>query len=68
MTFESLLDDPGTSHDGGITFPEDYDYMPYEELLDMPLLFQEVPRVVLKLKKAGNAWKANDPFYNEYEA
>uniref|UniRef100_A0A914D8A6 DDE-1 domain-containing protein n=1 Tax=Acrobeloides nanus TaxID=290746 RepID=A0A914D8A6_9BILA len=69
MTFESLLDDPGNvippSHDGGITFPEDYDYMPYEELLDMP---QEVPRVVLKLKKAGNAWKANDPFYNEYEA
>uniref|UniRef100_A0A914DQQ4 Uncharacterized protein n=1 Tax=Acrobeloides nanus TaxID=290746 RepID=A0A914DQQ4_9BILA len=67
MAFESLLDEPGTSHDDGIPFPEDYDFMSYEELLDVPLPSQEEFRV-LKLKEVGSAWKANDPFYNEYEA
>jgi hypothetical protein len=62
MAFESLLDKSGTSHDDGIPFPEDYEFMSYEELLDVPLPSQEEPRVVLKL------WKANDSFYNEYEA
>ena len=40
-------------------------FMSYEELFDMPLLSQEESRVVLKTQES---WKANDPFYNEYEA
>uniref|UniRef100_A0A914BWH7 Uncharacterized protein n=1 Tax=Acrobeloides nanus TaxID=290746 RepID=A0A914BWH7_9BILA len=62
MEFESLLEEPRTSHDDSIPFPENYDFMSYEELLDVPLPSQEESRLVLKLKKVGSAWMANEIF------